>query len=379
MNNDQAYDVIVIGGGLAGLSFAIQLAQKKYKILVLEKDSFPRHKVCGEYISMESQPFLERLGLPVSHMNLPIISKLQVTDTRGNEVNTSLPLGGFGISRYMLDDALASLAEKQDITVLTHMRVDEVLFTNGCFTVRTKDQVFSATVVGGAWGKRSNIDLKLQRTFILEKNNALNNYIGIKYHINYPWPADYIGLHNFANGYCGISRIEDGNSCLCYLTTAANLRESGNDLKKLERDKLMKNPVLQKIFSNAAFLYGSPLAISQISFQKREQVQQHVLLLGDAAGVITPLCGNGMSMAFRSAHIAAGLADLFLLHQITREQLETRYTAAWKNNFHTRLAIGRFVQGNFGKDRTTTNFIKTMNIFPFLRRKVMKQAAGKIF
>ena len=112
MNNDQTYDVVIIGGGLAGLSLAVLLGRKQYKVLVLEKESYPKHKVCGEYISMESKPFLMSLGLKLDSMQLPVINKLMVTDTHGNKVDTALPQGGFGISRYKLDEALAALAQE---------------------------------------------------------------------------------------------------------------------------------------------------------------------------------------------------------------------------------------------------------------------------
>ena len=59
--------------------------------------------------------------------------------------------------------------------------------------------------------------------FILQKPNKLNNYIGVKYHIKINWPEDLIALHNFENGYCGISQIEGNKYCLCYLTTAKTL------------------------------------------------------------------------------------------------------------------------------------------------------------
>src|SRR6185295_1073281 len=107
----QQFDVIIIGGGLAGLSFAIQLAELKRKVLLLEKNKYPFHRVCGEYISMESWNFLERLGIPLEQMNLPIITNLRVTSLKGTAIDHSLDLGGFGISRYTLDNALASIAK----------------------------------------------------------------------------------------------------------------------------------------------------------------------------------------------------------------------------------------------------------------------------
>lgn len=379
MNTDTTYDVIIAGGGLAGLSLAILLQRRNYAVLVLEKDAYPRHKVCGEYISMESKPFLEKLGLPVGEMSLPVISKLQVTDNRGNEIITTLPQGGFGISRYRLDAALADLAINEGVKLLTRTKVEVIHWNNGSFKVEAGNDVFGTRVVCGTWGKRSKLDIKSKRPFTLEKKKALNNYIGIKYHINYDWPSDLIGLHNFTDGYCGISQIEDNKCCLCYLTTAGALQKSGNDIKQLEQDVLMKNPWLKQIFGNAEFLYDSPLTISQISFQKKEQVLDHVLLLGDAAGVITPLCGNGMSMALHSARLADKEINDFLQGSITRETMEDNYTDEWQDNFNNRTAIGRMVQSNFGKDRTTAFFIKAMKAWPFVRNAIISGAAGKPF
>ncbi len=378
-SSDSKYDVVIVGGGLAGLAAAILLAKQQHKVLLLEKENYPRHKVCGEYISMESKPFLLSLGVPLDYMHLPVISKLQVTDARGNEVNASLPQGGFGISRFKLDALLADLAQKAGAKVLTSTKVDNVEWLNDSFAVTTRDQVYTARMVCGAWGKRSNIDVKWQRPFIKEKNAALSNYIAVKYHINYPWPADTVGLHNFNNGYCGISQVEDDRTCMCYLTTAANLRNSGNDLKKLEQDVLVKNRWLNHVFSDATFLYQSPVTISQISFERKSQVEDHVLLLGDAAGMITPLCGNGMSMALHAAKLASGLINDFLLGSSTRSHTEQAYMAAWKSRFSRRLTLGRVIQSNFGKDHITAMFLKTANALPFVKKALISGAAGKPF
>jgi flavin-dependent dehydrogenase len=111
MNGREAYDVLIVGGGVAGLSLACLLANNGYYVAVMEKDDYPKHRVCGEYVSMQSKPFLEGIGVQVDDLDLPQINKLHVTDTRNNEVATELPYGGFGMSRYMLDEALAKQAE----------------------------------------------------------------------------------------------------------------------------------------------------------------------------------------------------------------------------------------------------------------------------
>src|SRR5919107_2318014 len=100
----------IIGGGLAGLSLSIQLAKAGHKVILFEKEKYPYHKVCGEYISMESWDFLQTLGVPLQHLQLPRISTLQLTAPNGKTFETLLPLGGFGISRFKLDHYLANVA-----------------------------------------------------------------------------------------------------------------------------------------------------------------------------------------------------------------------------------------------------------------------------
>ncbi|MDR3678950.1 MAG: NAD(P)/FAD-dependent oxidoreductase [Flavipsychrobacter sp.] len=378
MINSTGSDVIIIGGGLAGLALSILLAQQHRMVTVFEKDDYPRHKVCGEYISMESFPFLEQLGIPLSDMQLPVISKLLLTDVHGNEMFTDLPQGGFGISRYMLDDLLAKRAVACGVVLNVKTRVDDVLFDGDTFTVLADGKKYSAKIVCGAWGKRANMDVKWHRPFIIEKQKGLDNYIGVKYHVRLPWADNLIAMHNFNGGYCGISRIEDEKCCLCYLTTAATLKQNGNDIAEMERNVLMKNPALGKIFSEAEFLYDAPVTISQISFRKKGTVLNHVLLLGDAAGMITPLCGNGMSIALHTAKIAFRAVDNFFVSG-NRKQMEYVYNKEWCKNFYFRIFAGRVLQRIFEKQLAGNMFLSIFKKLGFLHQPVINLTSGRPF
>src|SRR5437763_1722309 len=111
------YDIGIVGGGLAGLSLAILAANSGYSVVLFEKEEYPFHKVCGEYISLESYDFLVRLGLPLNDWNLPIIKNLQVSDLKGKTYDFHLDLGGFGISRCRIDNALYELAKRKGVSV----------------------------------------------------------------------------------------------------------------------------------------------------------------------------------------------------------------------------------------------------------------------
>ncbi len=379
MGEQNSYDACIIGGGLAGLALSIQLSQLGYTIALFEKEQYPFHKVCGEYISLESWNFIESLGLHLTSMQLPIINKLIVTAPNGNQLQQALPLGGFGISRYKLDNALKEIAVANKVTLFENCKVNDVTFSDNKFHLQTTSGNFNSAVCCGSFGKRSNLDVKWNRTFANQKPNKLNNYIGVKYHIKTTFPADTIALHNFKNGYCGISKIEEDKYCLCYLTNAENLKAANNSIELMEKNILQKNPHLQIIFTNSEFLYQSPVTISQISFNKKTQVENHVLLMGDAAGMITPLCGNGMSMALHGSKIASGFIHEFLSGKISRAEMEAAYTTQWRSIFGKRLRAGRLIQSLFGKIWITNFFIGLMKKMPGLTRVLIKKTHGESF
>lgn len=378
-NQESQYDVAIIGGGLAGLCLAIQSANAGYQTILLEKESYPYHKVCGEYISKESEPFLNALGLPLPDWKLPSINQLDISAPNGKLHSFHLPLGGFGVSRYFLDHQLYQLALQKGVTIFTDTKVQNLHFQENHFEIETDKKQFTATIAAGSFGKKSNLDIRLNRPFVRTKPSNWNNFIGVKYHIQYPHPENLIALHNFKDGYCGISQIEAGKSCLCYMTTAANLQQNGNSIEELEATVLWKNPKLKTIFKESEMLYERPLTISQISFQQKKRVENHLLFIGDAAGMIPPLCGNGMSMAMHGSKLAfENINQYFQMHQ-NRNLLETAYDQQWNQHFSMRIQTGKLVQRFFGNERLTGFFLNTMSQFPSISRKVIAATHGNIF
>src|SRR5690606_11295276 len=126
-------------------------------------------------------------------------------------------------------------------------------------------------------------------------------------------------------------------------------------------------------------LFQSPLTISQISFDKKKQVEDHMLMVGDAAGMITPLCGNGMSMALLAGKLAVEQVHEFLSGKISREEMEERYTKSWMQQFARRLFMGRNIQRLFNHTSLTGSFISMVKPFPKFVDYLVRQTHGKPF
>jgi menaquinone-9 beta-reductase len=344
--------IVIIGGGLAGLISAIRLARAGMDCSVIEKKAYPFHRVCGEYVSNEALSFLKRENLYPHQIKLPVISEFLLSAVNGKSKKLSLDTGGFGISRYTLDYFLYGLAVAAGVEVIQRQEVDRVVFKerDNRFDVGMGNQGITCDLVIGSFGKRSTLDRALGRGFMKKQSP----YVGVKYHIRTNHPENLIALHNFNGGYCGISNIEEGQSNLCYLVHRSQVKRFKN-IKQLEEAVLFENPFLKSIFQNAEFLFDKPETINEISFETKEPVWGHILMAGDAAGMIAPLCGNGMAMAIHSGKIISDLIIRASTENKSRKWLEETYTREWRKTFSNRLRIGRLIQHHLFGSRWSSN------------------------
>ena len=371
--NRQALDIIVIGGGLAGLCNAIHLSKLGKKVLLIEKNEYPKHKVCGEYISNEVLPYLDFLEVNPFDFGAVRINKFQLSTTKSNIISAKLPLGGFGISRYTLDLVLSEKAKENGVMILQDTVLD-VTFLKDFFQVETKqNSIFTSKIAIGAFGKRSLLDVKMGRNFIQKKSP----YLGVKIHVKGNFKEDLVALHNFKGGYCGVSKVENNAINLCYITNYATFKQYKN-IEDFQEQVVFKNNYLKEIFHSSEALFEKPLSISQISFETKKPVENHVLMCGDSAGMIHPLCGNGMSMAIQSAQLASKLILNYFNGEIeTRKELEKQYIRQWNRKFSLRLKAGHFIAMLFRKDTIASVLLQILKKLPFLLPIIIKQTHGK--
>ncbi|MDT0607635.1 NAD(P)/FAD-dependent oxidoreductase [Croceitalea rosinachiae] len=365
------YDVVIIGGGLAGLTAALHLNQSGFQVSVVEKNQYPNHKVCGEYVSNEVKPYLKNLGVDLDNMECPQIDTLQLSTHSGQSITAKLPLGGFGISRYELDAILYQNALVRNIPFFFGTATD-IQFLNDNFHITVPGhQKLKAKWVIGAYGKRSILDKKLNRTFMSNKSP----WLGVKCHYAYDdFPNNLVALHNFKGGYGGLSKTERGHVNFCYLTTFESFKNYKN-VAEFNLKVVSLNPFLGQFLRNASPVFEKPISIAQVSFERKKPVQNHILMCGDSAGLIHPLCGNGMAMAIHAAKIAS---ECIIQSKVqSRDFIEKAYAKRWKKEFRNRLWTGRQLQRLLISEFGANMAIRTVTKSEKLLRSMIRRTHGK--
>ncbi len=367
------HDVIIVGGGLAGLTSAIALSGFGHRVLLFETNPYPHHKVCGEYVSNEVKPYLERLGVDINKAGGVSITDFEISTVKGTKVKTTLPLGGTGISRYLFDDLLYNKAKSQGVA-FAFSKVSDIAYTQGKFSVTSEDKMYSASIVIGAYGKRSPLDKQLKRPFSFQKQD----WLAVKAHYTHPnFSQHLVALHNFEGGYAGLSKTETGAVNLCYLAHYNSFKRY-NDIDSFNQEVVARNPYLGAFLNTAEPVFEKPLAIAQISFEKKSPVEDHIIMCGDTAGLIHPLCGNGMAMAIHSAKLASEHIHTFLSKpEYDRGQLETDYAQQWNIIFKNRLWFGRRLQNVLLDDRWMNAGLKLASRSKGILNFVISKTHGK--
>ncbi|RZK17874.1 MAG: FAD-dependent oxidoreductase [Pedobacter sp.] len=345
-------EILIIGGGLAGLTAALHLNKLGFDVTLLERSIYPHHKVCGEYISNEVLPYFSWLGIDFTNLSPTQITNLQFTSASGKQVNTRLPLGGFGLSRYSIDYYLYNLAINRGVNII-HQQVGQVVYREDEFVVETTSG-----------------------TSFQDFINLKSPYLAIKAHYKSDFPNNLVSLNNFSGGYCGVSKVENDVLNICYLANYESFKKH-KDIQGYQENVLYQNKNLKKILQEAEMIFDAPLTISQISFHKKEPVFNHVLMIGDTAGLIHPSCGNGMAMAIHSAKIVSELIQKRIEYKTSRSFLENEYAANWQKIFGSRLKFGRILSMILQHKTYERLAINSITAMPFVLNKIIKHTHGQ--
>ncbi len=342
------HDVAVIGFGPAGGALAVQLGRLGFRAVVVDERRIPHDKLCGEFLSTEAVARLAELGLWASIRARTRPPTIQSVRLAAPGVDLSHPLSepGIGLSRMALDGALHDAATAAGVEIRPRWRATRCVESgSGGFSIDgikesgERDSI-RARIVVGAYGKGARLGTAADRT---RADADRARYIAWKAHHEGEGPQASVELHFFSGGYCGVAPIEAGLYNVCGIATRKAFLRAGGTLTALVGAACAENPALA---SRLAGLERSAadLAAAHMSFRRRRPVAGRLLLAGDAAAMIAPLCGDGIGMALSSAAIASSWVAAALSGRIGNEEMLAGYAASWRRAFNRPLAIAAGLQ-----------------------------------
>ncbi len=362
-----AYDAAVVGAGIGGSGLAKLLAERGWTVLLLDRNALPKHKVCGEFLSPESKVFLREMGLlnEVMALGPAEISRIRLHLDGGGRIELPLPKTAFGISRRKLDAALLDAAIRSGVHVLQSATVTEYVPCGAGWTVTAsvgrETRKFAASTVIAAWGGTpirlkggapiglkgdAPIGLKGGAAVRTERNRRrAEPSVGVKSHyIGNGFAEDAVELYFFAGGYLGVNAIEDGKFNAAALLEQKDIPRRHKTVADMLEAAASRHSALGPLLSSAAPVPGTQAATAPVRIAQRPSAWGDIAHVGDAMGRIPPLCGDGMSIALRSAQLCADYADRFLRGELTLGQWRDGYAAAAAAEFAGPLRWGRALQ-----------------------------------
>ena len=313
-------DLVVIGGGPAGTAAAIRAARSGMHVLLLEAGRFPRHKVCGEFVSAESLELLGHLlhARQKSLLNNALRIGLARLFVDGYEVPAEIRPAAASIPRYDLDAGLWDSAKRAGVEASDHAKVQEIRGT-GPFLVRTAAGEIEARALLNASGRWSN----LRSTHTVKHQNG-TKWIGLKAHYAETSASQSVDLYFFPGGYCGVQPVDGARVNACAMVRA--------DVATTLADVLALHPALRER-SRSWHMVSEPVSVAPLQFEMPQPLQEGMLAAGDAAAFVDPFIGDGISLALRSGALAAQCLTGFLNRQTSLEDAARQYQQAYRQQF----------------------------------------------
>jgi len=297
------WDAAIIGGGPAGAAAACLLAEAGCQTVLFERETGPRHKVCGEFISVEAAAYLTALGLDPERLGALPIHHIRLIQGERTATAT-LPFPAFSLSRDVLDEALLKAAAARGAEIRRGGLVRGLTEDADGVTLQVEEQV-RARAAFLATGKH---ELRGHR----RPPGAINDLIGFKRHLTLT-PAQtgilsgHVEVLLFPGGYAGLQPIPGGRANLCLVIAKDVHDRLGRDWESLINYLARSGPVFAERLAGAVPCWTKPLSIYGIPYgfvHRAEVPSPRIHRLGDQLAVIPSFSGDGIAIALHSAALA---------------------------------------------------------------------------
>jgi geranylgeranyl reductase family protein len=344
-------DVVIIGAGPAGSSSAISLARLGYSVALLDKEQFPREKLCGDFINPSNWPILRALGVEKEILSRARqrVTGFRITSVAGDEAECPLPLTsgepfGLGLSRATLDHILVEKAQGENVTVLQNCRIKRVTRKDNPWHLEFDHagtiETLQARVLIGADGRHSWVAHHLGLTRSADmRGRAVAFQLRLQCRGGL---GERVEIHLFPGGYVGLLGLGENLVNLCLAVDKERL-PGDRPFARLLESRLPLNPHLKTIL-NRSEPAGELRSTYPVYFSPRRPYGDNVLLVGDAARVNEPVSGEGIYFALKSGLLAAETIDAaFRAGDFSAARLRG-YEAACRSEFRLRRGVNALIR-----------------------------------
>ncbi len=366
------HDVCIVGGGLAGSAAAIKARQAGLSVCLIEKSRGSRQKLCGEFLSPEGRSLLEHLGVleRLEAAGATTLERVRIANDTA-EVSACIPGGALGISRNRLDAICLDEAYRQGAHIVrghTVKMVDQV--GKQILVCRSDDRIDRARFVVVACGRSSRLVNMLQGF----QPDIDSPYVAFKAHYRGLDLGKMIEMFPVRGGYCGMSMVEGELVNMCWIADKRLLQEAGGDPRMMLELMGKQNTELESRCHKLDRVDPAFCAASQLTFRPRMPVAGQIFFAGDSAGMIAPLCGDGMSMAIQSGIMAARIIAGALDGAVDDPQ--KRYKTEWLDEYSTRMRWGRWFHNFLVRPYATQFGMKAMRRLPGILDTAIRVTRG---
>jgi menaquinone-9 beta-reductase len=313
----EEFDAAIIGAGPAGAAAAISLASKGYRVVLIEKERFPREKLCGDFINPVNWPILRELGVDKDILSSEHdkVTAFRITTCSGEQAEALLPEQnhgpdfGLGLSRSTFDLALLKKAEDDGAAVLQGCRVNSLERESQGWRLVLDHAPGSAEIRAriliGADGRNSWLAHRLGLTSAAEMQGRS---VGFQIRLEAPnATAGKVDIHLFPGGYAGLVGLGGYSFNLCLAVDKGSLPHQ-RQVEFLCESLLPQNPHLRELLRRSRRV-GQARSTYPVYFKPRRCFAEGILFVGDAARVNEPVSGEGIYFAMKSALLAAETID----------------------------------------------------------------------